>query len=125
MAPVPPPPRGGGRAVGSEGGNGDQPGLGISSADLSPFVDAYADEIAAALAEVLAEIPPPLRREMHAEGILLTGGAAHLHGLDSRLAASCGLAVRVATEPQLCAVRGAGLAVDNVDMLKRNVMYLR
>jgi hypothetical protein len=36
-----------------------------------------------------------------------------------------GCSVRVANEPDSCTVRGTALAVDNLDMLKRNFMYIR
>ncbi|MFN2569309.1 MAG: rod shape-determining protein [Candidatus Dormibacteria bacterium] len=115
----------GDRRLAASGGGSVTSEARLSSAELSPFVDAYAGEVVAALAEVLDEVPPHLRDDIQREGILLTGGAARLHGLDRHLAAASGVAVRVAAEPELCAVRGAGKAVDNLDMLKRNVMYLR
>jgi hypothetical protein len=35
------------------------------------------------------------------------------------------VSARVAVEPEQCTVRGTGLAVDNLDVLRRNFMYIR
>jgi rod shape-determining protein MreB len=58
-------------------------------------------------------------------GLLLTGGGARLEGMERHLAAVTGYSARLAQEPEGCTVRGTALAVDNLDLLKRNFMYIR
>lgn len=97
----------------------------VTSTELAPCLDAHVRTIAAALDEVIGATPATLLEDIRAEGIVLTGGGARLEGLDRALAASIGIDVHVDTEPHLCAVKGTGYALDNLDVLKRNFMYIR
>jgi len=97
----------------------------VTSTELTPVLDAHVRPIAIALDEVLAETPPGLRDDVHRAGIVMFGGAARLEGLDRYLSASCRMRVRVDGEPQLSVIRGTGYSLDNLDVLKRNFMYIR
>ena len=97
----------------------------LTSTELGPCLDTHVRAIASALDEVLADTPATLLDDIRAEGIVLTGGGARLEGLDRALTASSGVAVHVDSEPHLCTVKGTGYALDNLDVLKRNFMYIR
>jgi len=97
----------------------------VASAEFLPCIEAHVRPIANALDEVIADTPASLLDDIREEGIVLCGGGARLEGLDRALEASSGIDVRVDGEPQLCAVRGTGYALDNFDVLKRNFMYIR
>jgi rod shape-determining protein MreB and related proteins len=99
--------------------------LTITSNEIRVCLEEHARPIASAVNEVLADSPLPLRIDISADGAILCGGGAHLEGLDRFLSASTGVEVRASGEPQLCAVRGTGYALDNLDVLKRNFMYIR
>jgi len=85
----------------------------------------YGRSVVEALHEVLDELPARLLADIRREGILMAGGGARLEGFDRHLSSSIGLEARVHRDPQLCAVRGAGVAVENLDALRRNHMYFR
>ena len=104
--------------------SGDQEVM-VTSTELAPCLDAHVRAIAAALDAVLADTPPALLEDVRAEGIVLSGGGARLEGLDRALAAASGIEVHVDLEPHLCAVKGTGYALDNLDVMKRNFMYIR
>lgn len=97
----------------------------LTSTEFQPCLEAHVRPIATALDEVIAETPATLREDIRKEGVVLCGGGARLEGLDRALAASSGIEVHVDSEPQLCAVRGTGHALDRFDVLKRNFMYIR
>jgi rod shape-determining protein MreB len=97
----------------------------VTSTELAPCLDAHVRAIAGALESVLADTPASLLEDIRAEGIVLCGGGARLEGLDRALAASSGIDVHVDAEPHLCTVKGTGYALDNLDVLKRNFMYIR
>jgi rod shape-determining protein MreB len=97
----------------------------LRSTELTPCLDAHVRGIASALDEVLSDTPATLLEDIRAEGIVLCGGGARLEGLDRALAASSGIDVHVDSEPHLCTVKGTGYALDNLDVLKRNFMYIR
>jgi rod shape-determining protein MreB len=100
-------------------------GVLLSSHELAPLVADHLRPVDDALAEVLDETPSALRQDIRSTGLVLTGGGARLEGLDRHLAVLAGSAARVASEPESCAVRGTALAADNLDVLKRNFMYIR
>jgi rod shape-determining protein MreB len=100
-------------------------GVLLSSAELSALVAEYLRPLDTALLEVLDETPAALGRDVRSAGIVLTGGGARLEGIDRHVAAVAGCSARVVGDPEECTVRGAGLAVDNLDVLRRNFMYIR
>jgi rod shape-determining protein MreB len=97
----------------------------VTSTELSPVVDEYLRPIVAAIHEVLRETPQALLDDIHREGIMMFGGGSRLEGLDRHLSTASGIRVRVDRDPQLAVIRGAGYALDNLDVLKRNFMYIR
>lgn len=97
----------------------------VTSTELGPCLDAHVRAIAGALDAVLADTPATLLEDVRAEGIVLSGGGARLEGLDRALAASSGIEVHLDSDPHLCTVKGTGYALDNLDVLKRNFMYIR
>ena len=105
--------------------DGVERAVSVTSTELAPCLDAHVRGIVAGVDEVMAGTPPVLLEDVRREGIVLCGGGARLEGLDRALAAASGLDVRVDGEPQLCAVRGTGYALDNLDVLKRSFMYIR
>jgi rod shape-determining protein MreB and related proteins len=75
--------------------------------------------------EVFAEIPQVLLPGLHSEGAVLVGGRALADGIAAQLSDAWGLAVHPVKEPQYCSVRGAQIAVDSLELLKRSFMYIR
>jgi rod shape-determining protein MreB and related proteins len=100
-------------------------GVLLSSHELAPLVTEHLRALDTALLEVLDETPPPLRQDVRRAGLLVTGGGARLEGLERHLGVVSGYSARVASEPEGCTVRGTALAVDNLDVLRRNFMYIR
>jgi rod shape-determining protein MreB len=61
--------------------------------------------------------PPELVADIYERGIVLTGGGALLRGFDKLLSTEAAIPVRVADDPLTCVVRGAGLLLENEDLL--------
>jgi len=97
----------------------------LTSTELAPVLDAHLRPITAAVQEVLGEAPVSLRDDVEREGIIAFGGGARLEGFERHLGSASGLRVRVDGDPLLSVIRGAGYALDNLDVLKRNFMYIR
>ncbi len=100
-------------------------GVLLSSHELAPLVAEHLRALDAALLEVIDETPPALRQDVRRGGLLLTGGGARLEGLERHIGVVSGCSARVAADPDGCTVRGTALAVDNLDVLRRNFMYIR
>ena len=57
---------------------------------------------------------PELAGDIADRGIMLTGGGALLHGMDTVLADATGLPVGIADQPLNCVAYGAGKALDYI-----------
>ena len=97
----------------------------VTSTELAAAMEAPLDRIAAEIGRVLEEAPGRLAERLRARGLTLTGGGARLAGIDRFMAARLGLEVRVATDPETCMARGAGLALERLEVLKRSQLYSR
>jgi rod shape-determining protein MreB and related proteins len=78
--------------------------------------------IVAAVKETLDQIPPEIASDVMDRGVVLTGGGALLRGLDERLRRETGVPIMVADDPLTSVVRGAGLMLEDFDLLKRVAM---
>ena len=93
-------------------------------------IEITSDQINEALKDTLAEIvdavrttlektPPELASDIVDNGIVLTGGGAHLHNLDVLLREKTGLPVIIAEDPLTCVVMGSGKVLEDLDLLKQ------
>lgn len=63
--------------------------------------------------------PPELTADIHERGLLLVGGGALLEGLDLVITRAAEIPVRVADDPLTAVVRGAGLLLEDEELLKQ------
>jgi rod shape-determining protein MreB len=88
-----------------------------------------ADEIREALADPLSEIvkgvrtalertPPELSADIVDKGVVLAGGGALLQGIEQLLREETGLPVLIADDPVSAVVKGAGMALDDDNLLR-------
>jgi len=68
--------------------------------------------------EALEQCPPELAADIVDRGIVLTGGGALLRNLDLLLREETGLPISVANDPLSTVARGAGMALDEMELLK-------
>ena len=61
--------------------------------------------------------PPELVADIHERGMLLSGGGALLRGFDKLIARATEIPVRIADDPLTSMVRGAGILLDEVELL--------
>lgn len=66
----------------------------------------------------IEETPPELVADILDRGIVLAGGGALLRGLDKLIAEQTKIPVYVADEPLTCVVRGTGLVLEDLEVLK-------
>jgi rod shape-determining protein MreB len=71
--------------------------------------------------EVLAETPPELASDIVDRGIIISGGTGLLHNIDKYITYNTSVAAFVAEEPLFCVIRGAGMAVENLDSYKEAI----
>jgi len=93
----------------------------VTSTEITQAISDCIATITAAVKATLERTPPELSADLMEYGIMLTGGSALLRGLDQALSNATGLPVQVADDPVTCVARGAGLALDYLDLIKRNL----
>jgi len=71
-----------------------------------------------AIKDALENSPPELAGDIVDRGIVLTGGGALLHNLDILIREETGLPITITDDPLSAVVRGAGMALDQLDVLK-------
>lgn len=82
---------------------------------LSPIIN----KIIQAIADVIEETPPELLPDILEQGILLTGGGAHLSGLDQLIVERVHMPVYVSADPMTSVIRGAGKVLTDELLLER------
>ena len=90
----------------------------LTSKEVYSAIKGTLDEIVNAINGVLRRTPPQLSADLIDNGIVLAGGGALIKNLDELVHIETGLPVRVADNPLECVVRGAGLALDKMDVLR-------
>lgn len=63
---------------------------------------------------VLEQTPPELSADIIDRGVILTGGGALMHGIDSLLAEALKVPVLIAEEPMNCVAIGTGILLNNI-----------
>jgi len=79
-------------------------------------------EIIKSVKTVLQGTPPELVADIMDRGMILSGGGALLKNLDSLISEATGVTCYIAKEPLLCVAKGAGLALNHLEVYKRSIM---
>jgi rod shape-determining protein MreB len=96
----------------------------VSSAEVHAAIREPLAAIAASLQRVLGQAPEGPRASIKRNGGVLTGGGAQLHGIAEFLALRSGIPMRVASDPQSCVAVGTGMALDNMQVIRRGQHYI-
>jgi rod shape-determining protein MreB len=92
--------------------------LTINDSDIREALHDPVYAIVDAVKTALERTPPELAADIADKGIVLAGGGALLHGLDTLISQETHLKVRVADDPLSCVVLGTGKVIDELDLLK-------
>lgn len=87
----------------------------ISSNEIMEALTEPLNSIVSAVKTALEHTPPELGADIAEMGMVMTGGGALLRDIDRLLMEETGLSVVVADDPLTCVVRGAGIALENID----------
>ena len=90
----------------------------INSEEVREAIMEPVNIIIATIKNVLENAPPELAGDIVERGIVLTGGGALLKNLDLLIKEETGLPVAVADDPLSVVAKGAGVALDHIDVLR-------
>ena len=91
----------------------------VRSSEVSQAIHDHLGTIVQTVRRVLERTPPELASDVIDRGIVLTGGGALLRHLDDLLLHETGVPVHVAEDPLRCVVKGAGAALEYIDVIER------
>jgi len=93
----------------------------VRSSEIVGAIQEQVLAIVQTVRDTLAQTPPELVADVSDRGIVMTGGGALLRHLDEVIMHETGVPVIVADDPQRCVARGAGAALDYVDVIERSM----
>ncbi|MBO4423541.1 MAG: rod shape-determining protein [Clostridia bacterium] len=82
----------------------------LTSNDMTEALEEPVTSLIEEICAVIERTPPELVSDIAENGITLTGGGCKIYGLDRIISSVTGLPVKVAEDPELCVVIGAGKA---------------
>ncbi|MEX2437643.1 MAG: rod shape-determining protein, partial [Candidatus Babeliales bacterium] len=94
----------------------------FSSKEVEEALQEPVSKIIEVVRAALENTPPELSSDLVEAGIVLAGGGALLDGIDILLQKETGLPVRIAQDPLLAVVRGAGMVLEELDFFKEALM---
>ncbi len=97
--------------------------LQISAKQLLPLVEDRAQKLVKLVKKLLSKVPAELTVDVVDKGLLLSGGAAQLTGLDTYLVKKLGIPVSVVDEPELAVIKGMGTILDHLADFRRSLGY--
>ncbi|MEA3348530.1 MAG: rod shape-determining protein, partial [Pseudomonadota bacterium] len=92
--------------------------LEINSEEVREALTEPVNAILDAVRVALERTPPELAADIVDKGIVLTGGGALLRNLDTLMRQETGLPITVVEDPLTCVVRGSGMVLDNLKLLR-------
>jgi rod shape-determining protein MreB len=96
----------------------------INSEEIREAIMEPVSIIVDAIKDALENAPPELAGDIVDRGIVLTGGGALLRNLDILLREETGLPISISEDPLSTVARGAGMALDEIDLLKEVAIQL-
>ncbi len=96
----------------------------VSSVEIREAISSSVQTIVDTVKDAMDESPPEIVADLMETGICLAGGGALLQGLDRRLTDELHIRTWIAEEPMSCVARGAGMILEDFDVLKELLVGL-
>lgn len=91
----------------------------VTTQDVNEAMKDSLNEIVRVIKLTLEQTPPELASDIMEHGITLSGGLSLLKNIDILINEETGMPVFIAEEPDKCVVKGVGMALDNIEVLKK------
>ncbi len=97
----------------------------VTSQDTVDALKSELTEIINAVKVVLQKTPPELASDVIDKGIVLSGGGSQLRSIDKLLTKVTGVPCQVSEDALLCAAKGTGIAVENLDTYLKSALWIK
>jgi rod shape-determining protein MreB len=94
----------------------------VTSDDATEAIQDELNGMIQAIKNVLNNTPPELAADVMEKGMILSGGSSQLRNLADLFSQATGVPAFVADDPQLCVVKGTGIALENLASYKRSIL---
>jgi len=91
----------------------------VSDEDIRRAMEKSLRQIVNSIKDTIEETPPELLADVLSKGIYLAGGGGLLRGMDILIQKETKIPTRIVEDPMTAVVRGAGLVLENLDLLQR------
>lgn len=91
----------------------------VTTQDINEAMKDSLNEIVRVIKLTLEQTPPELASDIMEHGITLSGGLSMLKNIDRLINEETGMPVFIAEEPDKCVVKGVGMALENIEVLKK------
>lgn len=97
----------------------------VSSAEVQHALKETVEQIVDGIKVCLEKTPPELASDIMDRGIVMAGGGSLLKGLDKLISLQTNMPVYVCDDPLLAVVRGTGIVLENIEVLKRVLISVK
>lgn len=93
----------------------------LDSEEVYEAIRPVLDGIVNIIQTTLEVTPPELVADIVDRGIIVSGGTAQLRNLATLITREIGVSAHVAIEPQLCVIKGVGIALENFEAYRQTI----
>jgi len=97
----------------------------IGSNDMPVALEDVLKDIISSVKSILQKTPPELASDVIDKGIVMTGGGSKLRRIDDLFTRITGVPCQRSEKPLLCVVKGAGMALEQLDEYKKSVLWIK
>lgn len=97
----------------------------ITSGEVCEAIREPLDKIVGMVKAVMEEVPPELSSDIIDKGVVMSGGTALLKNFDKFITQETGVPAFVAEDPLRCVIKGMGIAIENLELYKKNFVDSR
>lgn len=97
----------------------------VGSNDIPVALESVLKDIISAVKSILQKTPPELAADVIDKGIIMSGGGSKLRRIDDLFSRITGVPCQLAEKPLLCVVKGAGMALEQLDEYKKSVLWIK
>ena len=94
----------------------------VTTDDINKAMKDSLYEILRVIKLTLEETPPEIASDIMERGIVLSGGCSQIKNIDRIISEETGMPVFLAEDPETCVLKGLGMALDSIEILKKTTL---
>lgn len=94
----------------------------VTTEDINTAMKDSLYEILRVIKLTLEETPPEIAADIMERGIVLSGGCSQMKNIDRFISEETGIPVFLAENPENCVLKGLGMALDSIEILKKTTL---